>query len=409
MGSREHLCFELQHQSRRATNTDAILVTEEGEEVTAHQAVLSLHSQLLKTLLQKSGSDEVPKLILCGVSKKGLKAFMSLLYCGEVSLDRYGAENLTDLLRRLNIDTKHLSFHSFQIQLQAKSQGVNAVDTNTSDTEDVKLETDSLLAENDIDIINKNLEDDSGNEINDLEDSELEENCNVEENFFQNNVGKTDLPDKVSVHTLNGRMEKMGGLKKIHWKKKKEEEIEKGIRWPSGKKKRRQKKREIPQKAKRGKFMCPECGIVVTLQRTLKKHIEAIHQGIRYPCDQCTFQAKNKMRLKSHIESVHEGKRYYCDQCEYAAPTKAYLQTHITNIHCEKNFHCDQCDFKAKTAATLKAHVNAIHLKIKFTCPECGSKHSQQGHLTKHRKLKHGYKPNEYNSHKKLVMVTKIE
>ena len=335
---------------------------------------------------------------------------MSLLYCGEVSLDRYAAENLTHLLRRLDVDTKHLSFHSFQIQSQAKSEGVNEMETNTMDTEDVKFETDSFV--DNFDYINANLEDDSGNEIKDLEDSELEEDCNVvEENFFQNNVGKTkvDLPNRVSVHTLNGRMEKMGGLRKIHWKKKKEEEIEQGIRWPSGKKKVRQKKRETPQKAKRGQFICPDCGIVVTLQRTLKKHIEAIHQGIRYPCDQCPYQAKNKMRLKSHKESVHEGKRYYCDQCEHAAPTKAYLQAHISNIHCEKNFHCDQCDFKAKTAATLKAHVNAIHLKIKFTCPECGSKHSQRGHLTKHRKLKHGYKPKEYNSHRKLVMATKIE
>ena len=71
--SREHLCLELRHQSRRATNTDAVLVTEEGEEVTAHQAVLSLHSRLLKTLLMKYRSNEVPRLILCGVSKTVLR------------------------------------------------------------------------------------------------------------------------------------------------------------------------------------------------------------------------------------------------------------------------------------------------------------------------------------------------
>ena len=398
VGSSSHLCFELQLQSRRATNTDVILVTEEGEEVTAHQAVLSLHSRLLKNLLQNVDS---PRLILCGVTKKVLEAFMSLLYCGEVSLDRPVAENLTDLLRRLEVDTKHLSFPKLKIQSQATSKVLNEKETNNGDAQDVKFET-----EGDFDLIKENHEDDSGSEINDLKDPEWEEDCNVDANFYQNSGGtnKPDLPDKVSVHTLNGRKEKMGGLKKIHWKKKKEEEIQQGIRYASGQKKRPHKKREIPQKAKRGKFICPDCGIVVTMRRTLTKHIQSIHQGIRYPCDQCPYQAISKMRLKDHIESVHEGKRYYCDQCEHVAPTKYYLKAHITNTHCEKNFHCDQCDFKAKTAATLRAHVTAIHLKIKFTCPECGSKFCQRGHLAKHRKLKHGYKPKEYNTQKKLAM-----
>ena len=409
MGSSVHLCFELQHQSRRATNTDMILVTEEGEEVTAHQAVLCLNSRLLRTLLQNV---EAPKLILCGVTKKVLEAFMSLLYCGEVSLDRSVAENLTDLLWRLEVDTKHLSFPKFKIQSQATSKGLDEKETNTSEAEDVKFETDSFVSEDDVDFVKENHEDDSGNEIDDLKDSKWEEDCNVDENFYRNSVGtiKPDLPGKVSVHTLNGPKVKMGGLKKIHWNKKKEEEIQQGIRYASGQKKRPHKKREIPQKAKRGKFICPDCGIVVTMQRTLTKHLQSIHQGIRYPCDQCPYQAISKMRLKDHIESVHEGKRYFCDQCEHVAPTKYYLKAHITNTHCERNFHCDQCDFKAKTAATLKAHVLAIHLKIKFTCPECGSKFCQRGHLAKHRKLKHGYKPKEYNTQKKLAMMaTKLE
>mgnify|MGYP003330330435 CR=1 FL=1 len=196
-------------------------------------------------------------------------------------------------------------------------------------------------------------------------------------------------------------------LRKIRYdpdflKKKKEEEIQQGIRLPNGRKK---KKNLNPQKEKTGQFVCPECGIVVVRKSSLKTHIQEVHQGIMYPCDQCPHQARSKRSLKYHIETSHEGKRYYCDQCEYAAISNGNLKKHIRETHCERNHKCDNCDFKAKTAETLKAHINAIHLKIKFTCPDCGSKHSQQGHLTKHRRMKHGYKTREYATHKQFALV----
>ena len=144
----DNICVELRHQSRRATNTDAILVTEEGEEITAHQVVLSLHSRLLRTLLMKYRSYEVPKLVLCGVSKTELQTFISLLYCGEVNLDEPGIESLTELLRRLDVDNiNHLSFPTFLVQThhditqQVKCQGVNRRETKTCNLKDVKLET----------------------------------------------------------------------------------------------------------------------------------------------------------------------------------------------------------------------------------------------------------------------------
>ena len=160
MGSREHLCFELRHQSRRATNTDAILVTEEGEEITAHQAVLSLHSRLLRTLLMKYRSYEVPKLILCGVSKKVLKSFTSLLYCGEASLDRSDTESLIQLLRVLDVDTRHLSFPGFLVQSRTDSHN-KGKERIPDDFRDVKEEIDSV-GDKEEDFTNAYLDEDCG-------------------------------------------------------------------------------------------------------------------------------------------------------------------------------------------------------------------------------------------------------
>lgn len=347
---------------------------------------------------------ELPKVILCGVSKKVLKGFISLLYCGEVNLNRPESENLIALLKRLDVDTKHFSSSGFLIQSQT-DLNEKEIEYKTTNFQEAKLETDSL------DEKEVGLSDDYEDDINKDEDSDMEEEDAAK--LATDSVGELDVgnEDDEEVYKIEkgSAPEKISFVKK-NWndlkaeqKKKIEEEIKQGLRYPSG-----GKKKTFVAKAKKGQYVCPECGISVTLKRTLKNHIDTIHKGIRYQCDQCTFQGKTRQRLRLHIESVHEGKRYFCDQCEYAALNKANLRTHINNVHCERNYVCDQCDYKAKTAAILQAHINAIHLKIKLTCPECGSKHSQQGHLVKHRKKKHGYKSMEYFTKKRLAEDSKI-
>ena len=38
---------------------------------------------------------------------------------------------------------------------------------------------------------------------------------------------------------------------------------------------------------------------------SLKKHIESIHEGVRYPCGQCDYRATEKGNLKKHYISKH--------------------------------------------------------------------------------------------------------
>ena len=38
----------------------------------------------------------------------------------------------------------------------------------------------------------------------------------------------------------------------------------------------------------------------------LLRHIESIHEGIRYPCDQCEYKATQRENLRTHINSIHE-------------------------------------------------------------------------------------------------------
>ena len=43
-------------------------------------------------------------------------------------------------------------------------------------------------------------------------------------------------------------------------------------------------------------------------QQNLKKHVEAVHEGIKpFKCSVCDVKFANKQNLKKHIETIHEG------------------------------------------------------------------------------------------------------
>ena len=70
----------------------------------------------------------------------------------------------------------------------------------------------------------------------------------------------------------------------------------------------------------------------------LLKHLESIHEGVKYLCDQCDYKATRKTHLLRHLKSKHEGVKYPCDQCDFKASQKSNLLTHIKSKHEGKNF-----------------------------------------------------------------------
>ena len=70
----------------------------------------------------------------------------------------------------------------------------------------------------------------------------------------------------------------------------------------------------------------------------MKKHIQTVHDGVKYPCDQCEKQFTQQSNLNKHILSPHEGIKYPCGQC-----TKQFTEL-----------------------GSLKKHMKAIHLKVKY-------------------------------------------
>ena len=63
--------------------------------------------------------------------------------------------------------------------------------------------------------------------------------------------------------------------------------------------------------------------------------------------NQCNYKATSNGNLKRHIESVHEKVKYSCDQCDYKATTQGLLKRHIVSVHMNVDYPCNQCEYKA--------------------------------------------------------------
>ena len=64
------------------------------------------------------------------------------------------------------------------------------------------------------------------------------------------------------------------------------------------------------------------------LIRTLVKHINKVHRGIRpFMCDVCGQAYGEESELRTHIARHNTIKQYHCSQCNYATHDKGNYQS----------------------------------------------------------------------------------
>ena len=80
-------------------------------------------------------------------------------------------------------------------------------------------------------------------------------------------------------------------------------------------------------------FSCNLCSSTFSVKSSLTKHIDQIHNKIRYSCDLCEKSFTSKQNLKFHIESVHEELKHNCCYCNSIFKLKLSLITHLKSKH----------------------------------------------------------------------------
>ena len=88
-------------------------------------------------------------------------------------------------------------------------------------------------------------------------------------------------------------------LSKMYFK---EDEIEKKVQ------KRREQRKVVDAEQKSEDcdlFSCEYCDYKALSRKDCRKHVESIHEGIRYECSQCDYRATNKSNLYRHQRRNH--------------------------------------------------------------------------------------------------------
>ena len=141
------------------------------------------------------------------------------------------------------------------------------------------------------------------------------------------------------------------------------------------------------------------CGKRFKREKTLVKHFQLIHQGIKEEllCVHCGAQFRSASGLRAHV-SVHTGqetvkREVSCPHCEKAFRCKADLESHMVVHSRAKPFSCAECGVAFAQKASLKDHEN-VHLR-KFECRGCEKAFGRERYLKLHMRTCSQLNPEE--------------
>ena len=162
-----------------------------------------------------------------------------------------------------------------------------------------------------------------------------------------------------------------------------------------------------PENNQNGDFKCEKCGYIGTTSQSIRRHKEAVHDGIlRFSCSICpSVKAYDRQTIKIHMSKWHADnpeakiKNLNCTQCknnvEHDCQQEAEPKTDSGPL-----INCEKCTFTTNSTKSMTRHTESVHDGVrKFACSACDyksyDKNAVKHHITsKHRgekdvKIKH--------------------
>ena len=135
-----------------------------------------------------------------------------------------------------------------------------------------------------------------------------------------------------------------------------------------------------------------ECPICHGYYRNVASHIKVVHKA-RDPviCHLCDKPLKNAATLRKHVNYVHMGKEFPTMPCIICGieMKRAALKRHIEAVHEGVRLNCAHCDKTYSSAGDLAAHARAVHQGIKAACRFCPAKFQRGADRNQHEKQSH--------------------
>ena len=130
------------------------------------------------------------------------------------------------------------------------------------------------------------------------------------------------------------------------------------------------------------KFDCPFCKTIYSTKKSLKRHILAVHEGVKpYECTKCKAKFDSPCYLKAHITSAHESDRpYECVICKSKYKLQQVLNAHMKRVHKIEN----QQNRRKKQKDASNETEHAKKSEKKFQCPICLKNFKTESYIAKH-------------------------
>lgn len=132
---------------------------------------------------------------------------------------------------------------------------------------------------------------------------------------------------------------------------------------------------------------CHICKRVFANQKSLKKHIEIVHNKRRpYLCNTCGHETSRKAMLDLHLRTHTGEKPYRCDMCNYTASDHNTLRRHRMRHTGEKPYKCQYCTYMCIQAISLKTHLKNKHPGCEgiYSCDVCQYHTVNKSHWLNH-------------------------
>ena len=335
--------------------TDVTLATADGKQVKTNKAILACSSSFFKKILL-SNTHQEQLILIMDTTYEELKLLISFIYLGKCLVPHDKLANLLAIGKDLGLS---------MTQDKGDIDGVKDGPGFRSNPDELKSDLhkgDTQINDN-IDLEEEVMQSKYDNEIQiDLSTDENLDTAVTLDSMIGKNINKHNKTnDKIKYED-----EKMGNIT-IDYKYRGAD--------------------ILLTKNSENKYICDQCEYQCVQPRTLKRHKNQIHLGIKeeFPCDECETKATTIHHLKQHKEIAHEFIKYHCEQCVFKTSTKSNLKRHQRSIHEGVKIECEQCNVKLAGKHLLKRHIESVHGGVKFDCDECDFKSKSLHYLRMHK------------------------
>ena len=97
-----------------------------------------------------------------------------------------------------------------------------------------------------------------------------------------------------------------------------------------------------------GTFPCDQCDYVASKKVNLVQHTKRLHSGLAFTCSHCHEEFGNEIKLNRHILKEHDVDRFQCQHCEFEALKPRSLEAHKAVKHKDLGYGREKADLQGR-------------------------------------------------------------